>query len=879
MSYTCSSLRPETTLAPDLHSIVRTRRAISQTTHPLVIGAGVALAYVLAAKLGFTVASAAEQVTTVWAPSGIGIASLLIWGPSLWPAVWLAAFVANAGTDAPLWTAATIATGNTLEAVVAVSALHRLTWFDPALNRVRDVLSFIAIAAIAATMVSATIGAASLCVAGEQQWIRFPELWSAWWLGDALGALVVAPAILTSTRLRPGTRRSWFEIALLIAGAMVATHLVFAQLLDPVTLAHPLEYVIFPFVIAAAVRSGMLATTLVVLAASGVAIWNTVLGTGPFASTGLHQSLILLQTFMGVLAGTGLLLAAAIAERTTGERRRAAAHAVGDVLIGAQTLTDASAAILKAIGENLEWHLSALWLLDTAHQRLRCVAVWSESPQHTAAFTATTTATTFANGVGLPGRVWTAAAPVWIEDVAEDANYPRAPLAREAGLHGAFGFPIKMGAELVGVIECYNRNVVAPDVDLLRTMATVGNQIGLFLGRGREEAAAADAQRRTSAIVETALDAVIGMNHEGVITEFNPSAVRMFGYARDAAVGRQLAELLIPPNLRQAHRDGLRRYLLSGVGTLIDRRFETTAQRADGHEFPVEIAIARVRGEDPPTFTGFVRDLTARVRAEQEREHLLVREATARSDAESANRAKDEFLATLSHELRTPLNAIVGWTHMLLDGSMDEASTKRALQVIARNAKLQAQLVADILDVSRIITGGVTLDVQPTDLGAVIDAALDAVRPAADAKQVQLQAQVSESARAVEGDGQRLQQVVWNLLANAVKFSGTGGVVTIQLTASDDDTARIVVTDSGVGITPEFLPHVFDRFRQADGSTSRQHGGLGLGLAIVRHLVELHGGRVRAESAGAGQGATFAVELPRQLHGLIPGRATVQPPH
>jgi PAS domain S-box-containing protein len=870
-------LRQETTLASDLQSIVRTRRAIAQSTHPLVIGSCVALAYVLAAKLGFTVASAAEQVTTVWAPSGIGIASLLIWGTSLWPAVWLGAVIANAGTDAPLWTSATIATGNTLEAVVAVWALHRLTWFDPALNRVRDVISFIVIAAIAATMVSATIGTASLCIAGEQQWTRFPELWSAWWLGDALGALVVAPVIMTGAQLRRRTRGSWLEVALLIGGAMVATHLVFAQLLGSVTQAHPLEYVIFPFVITAAVRSGMLPTTLVVLGASVIAIWNTALGSGPFASSALHQSLILLQTFMGVLAGTGLLLAAAIAERTTGERRRAAAHAVGDVLISAPNLTDASPAILKAIGENLEWHLSALWLVDNAQQRLRCVAVWSESPQRTAAFSATTMATNFAPGVGLPGRVWTVAAPVWIEDVAEDANYPRAPLAREAGLHGAFGFPIKMGAHLVGVIECYNRNIVTPDADLLGTMATVGNQIGLFLGREHEEAAVAEAQRRTSAIVETALDAVIGMNHEGVITEFNPAAERMFGYTRETVVGRQLAELLIPPSLRQAHRDGLRRYLLTGAGTLIDRRFETTAQRADGHEFPVEIAIARVRGEEPPTFTGFVRDLTARVRAEQEREHLLVSEATARSDAELANRAKDEFLATLSHELRTPLNAIVGWTHMLLDGSMDEVSTKRALQVIARNARLQAQLVADILDVSRIITGGVTLDVQCIDLGAVIDAALDAVRPAADAKQVQLRAEIAEVARPVEGDAQRLQQVIWNLLANAVKFSGSGGVVTIQLTASDADTVRIVVSDSGVGIAPEFLPHVFDRFRQADGSTSRQHGGLGLGLAIVRHLVELHGGRVRAESAGAGRGATFAVELPRK-HGITPSLASGSPP-
>ena len=185
--------------------------------------------------------------------------------------------------------------------------------------------------------------------------------------------------------------------------------------------------------------------------------------------------------------------------------------------------------------------------------------------------------------------------------------------------------------------------------------------------------------------------------------------------------------------------------------------------------------------DDSPTFTGFVRDLTSRVQAQQEREALLQRELSALRDAESANRAKDDFLATLSHELRTPLNAILGWTRMLLDGTMDARSSRKALQVIDRNAHLQAQLVADILDVSRIITGGLRLDLQPVDLGSVIGATLDAVRPAADAKQVQLRSRLETVARLTEGDPQRLQQIVWNLLSNAVKFTPTGGTITIEL--------------------------------------------------------------------------------------------------
>jgi PAS domain S-box-containing protein len=451
----------------------------------------------------------------------------------------------------------------------------------------------------------------------------------------------------------------------------------------------------------------------------------------------------------------------------------------------------------------------------------------------------------------------------WIENVLHDPNFPRASDARAAGVHGGFAIPICVGDDVLGVIECFTRAVAAPDADLLRTMSTVGNQVGQFMGRKRVEATVMDGQRRTGAILDTALDAIIGMDHRGTITEFNPAAERTFGYSRQEAVGRELADLLIPGTLRDRHREGLVRYVGTGHGPFIDRRIETTAWHADGREFPVEVSITRVPGDDPPRFTGFVRDLTARVQAERERELLLQRESSARREAEAANRAKDEFLATLSHELRTPLNAIVGWARMLVDGTMDQQSTRRALQVIDRNAQLQARLVGDILDVSRIITGGLRLDVQPVDLGSVIGAALDAVRPAADAKRVRIRPRLAASARLTEGDPQRLQQIVWNLLANAVKFTQTGGIVDVDLVDAGESGVRIRVQDDGAGIDPSFLPHVFERFRQADGTATRQHGGLGLGLAIVRHLVELHGGTVRAESQGLERGSTFTIDLPR----------------
>ena len=227
-------------------------------------------------------------------------------------------------------------------------------------------------------------------------------------------------------------------------------------------------------------------------------------------------------------------------------------------------------------------------------------------------------------------------------------------------------------------------------------------------------------------------------------------------------------------------------------------------------------------------------------------------EQSAREEAENANRMKDEFLAMLSHELRTPLSAIAGWAHILREGGLEPADSARAIEVIDRNAKVQGQLISDILDVSRIISGKLRLEKKAVAAAAVVEAAIDTVRPTAEAKQVRLEASLDPEAGLVWADPDRLQQVVWNLLTNAIKFTAEGGVVSVRLARGGSQT-EIVVRDTGEGITPEFAPHVFERFRQADSSTTRPHGGLGLGLAIVRHLVELHGGAVHAESQGAGR--------------------------
>ncbi|HYG65000.1 MAG TPA: response regulator, partial [Thermoanaerobaculia bacterium] len=321
-------------------------------------------------------------------------------------------------------------------------------------------------------------------------------------------------------------------------------------------------------------------------------------------------------------------------------------------------------------------------------------------------------------------------------------------------------------------------------------------------------------------------------------------------------------------------REGLQRAIHNAVEKVALRR-EVEARTAElaraNHDLTREIQERRRAEEALQVMNDELEVLVQQRTAELSRAHS--REKEARRQAEEANRLKDEFLATLSHELRTPLNAILGWAQMLRSGKLDAATTGRAVETIERNAKAQAQLIADILDVSRIITGKLRLELGPVNLPRVIETVLDSVRPAAEAKEIRLSVVLDPLATPVLGDSDRLQQVIWNLLSNAIKFTPKGGLVGVVLRQVDDSGLEIEVRDSGIGIRPDFLAYVFDRFRQAESSITRSHGGLGLGLSIVRHLVELHGGTVHVDSEGEGKGAAFTVRLPVRAQGAGAGEA------
>lgn len=375
-----------------------------------------------------------------------------------------------------------------------------------------------------------------------------------------------------------------------------------------------------------------------------------------------------------------------------------------------------------------------------------------------------------------------------------------------------------------------------------------------------------------AAIVASSEDAIVSKTLDGIVTSWNAAAVQLFGYTAAEMIGESITRI-IPENLLYEEVDILAKLRAGGR---IDR-YETVRRRKDGELVDISLTISPIRDSSGHIIGAakVAHDITARRRAERalkeretelsklvsERDSLLQSERAARSEAERLSRVKDEFLATLSHELRTPLNAIQGWATLLREKRARPEDHQRGLETIERNVRVQTQIVNDLLDMSRIISGKIHLEVQPLYLHDVVGHAIESVLQAAAAKNIRLLPLLDSRIGLVRGDPNRLQQVLWNLLSNAIKFTPSGGRVQVVLERVNSH-VEISVEDNGIGIRDEFLPHVFDRFRQADPGTSRKFGGLGLGLSIVKSLVELHGGSVRVKSPGENLGSTFIVALP-----------------
>jgi PAS domain S-box-containing protein len=895
--------------------------------------AAVVIGYVAAAAVGFRLAFVAEQITTVWAPTGIALAALLLGGLRLWPAVWIGALLANAGTSAPLWTALVIATGNTLEAVAAVWWLRRLRQSEITFREVSDALAFVLIAGLLCTAISATVGVTTLCLAAVQPWGRFPALWFDWWLGDALGAIVFAPTILTVAS-QHWSRGDFVRASSWIGASVFVTHVVFGHVIG--ISPHPIEYVVFPVAIGAAVTGGPAVTSLVVLSASVVTIWHTVQGTGPFASAEVHYSLVLLQAFMGVLAGTSLLLAAAIAERLEIQRceREAAASL--------QHRQDMLRLAQRAGGvATFEW--------DVQNQVAHCSAE-------------------FFGILGLPADDGVMTASEWGRFIhPDDRERLAAHLARALDGVETAAADYRINAADGSTRWLSYAGQVQRTEHGDRMLGTVVD----ISDRKRLEAELRHHATEVERILESIGEGFVAFDRGFRYVYVNPAAARMLGRSRDELIGRIAWEIFPEENTLDSKRM-LEAAALKGVPTQYEIHIPGWNRWFENRVYPSPTGLsiffadvtARVEAEaalresrdvltlamrggsmgawsrnlatnevwwsaelegifglQPGEFSrtdagffGLIHDddrQRVRVAVDQavesrsdyivefrfrhasgewrwmegrgravyaddrtarnlygigvdvtERKRAEIALNDAKLAAESANQLKDQFLATLSHELRTPLNAILGYARMLQTNAIAPEKRQRAIDVIERNAVAQNQLVEDLLDMSRITTGKVRLDPQPVPVITVLQEAVEGVKPAADAKGVALEFDFDPFAGTVRADTSRLQQVFWNVLTNAVKFTTKRGRVTVSLRRNDAH-VEIVIADTGAGIPPEFLPFVFEPFRQAEGRFDRTHGGLGLGLAITRQLVELHGGTIEVSSPGIGYGASFTIHLPR----------------
>jgi PAS domain S-box-containing protein len=532
-----------------------------------------------------------------------------------------------------------------------------------------------------------------------------------------------------------------------------------------------------------------------------------------------------------------------VTEEARGERRRDAQYAVARVLAGAQTLAEAAPSVLAAIGETLEWQSAGLWLVDADAEVLRCAVTWHSRRAARPAFEAQSRSLTFRRGVGLPGRVWQHGAPAWSSDVTADDNFPRREAALRDGLRGGFAFPLLSRGETRGVLELFSDEPRDRDDDLVDAMVAIGHQFGQFLDRLQAEADVRAGEAFKSAVIESALDCVITMDHRGLITEFNPAAERTFGHARAEVIGRELAEVVVPQALRARHRKGLARYLETGRSEILGARLELPALRADGTEFPAELSVTRIELPGPPRFTGYIRDLTERRRAEDALREAQKMEAVGR------------LAGGIAHDFNNLLSVIGGFAGLALRNPQARGELADHLREISQATEQGAALTQQLLAFSRS---------QPVETSVVsvnrVIAELDGFLRRALGEDVRLVTVFGGTHCLVEINRGRLEQVIVNLAVNARDAMASGGTLTIE---SDEtppgDAATVVlrVSDTGCGMDADTQAHIFEPF-----FTTKPTGeGTGLGLATVYGIVTGAGGGIQVEST-PGRGTAFTIRLP-----------------
>jgi PAS domain S-box-containing protein len=526
-------------------------------------------------------------------------------------------------------------------------------------------------------------------------------------------------------------------------------------------------------------------------------------------------------------------------------------HVITCILAESHKFSDVIPKILQLICESLEWKKAILWGVDWHAKLLRQAMVWPETNDNPHSLPLCS---------GMLNHILACNGIPSANGFIKEINPLKFLTVYGERLQGDLVIPLKIAGEILGVIEFFTGRIGSLDEELRGLMADVGNQISRFIESARAEEALPETEELYRIVTEAASDAMIMIDQEGTILYANRSAERIFGYDVKEMQGQSVIKL-IPEHLRYSFIPSIRRRFRNGEKLSLWERTELPGLHKSGSVIHLEVTFGETVKDGKRIFIGIARDITERYRIEKYRAELLVREQEARKTAEEANRAKDEFLATVSHELRTPLTAILGWARLLESEDLNEPTHAKAVDAIIRNAKSQSQIINDLLDYSRIIMNKLPLDFSCVEPAPVIDSAIRSLSLAAQNKNIRLLVSLNNDTGTILADPERLKQIVWNLLSNAIKFTPKGGKIRVLLERSNTH-ITIIVSDTGEGIKADFLPHVFERFQQADGTITRKHGGLGLGLAIVRNLVELHNGKVRVHSEGERRGATFTVTIP-----------------
>jgi len=588
-----------------------------------------------------------------------------------------------------------------------------------------------------------------------------------------------------------------------------------------------------------------------------------------------------------------------VAERQRTERLLSLQYVITRVLAGAGSLAEATPFILRIMGENQGWHVGELWEVAEGRQVMRCVDLWHAEDYTNLDFLDKRRATRVVPDAGLPGRVWQRHLPLWISDLAEEPTLPMAAFAGESGLHGSFAIPLRNGPEVIGVMAFYSRDIRQANDDHLSMLSALGGQIGQFMERKRAEQGLRDSEERYRSVIAALDEGLILVGAEGQVIAVNASCERILARSSPEMLGRSSTQTFasavdegerpmtgdaLPflatlrsgePRqnvvLRMTRGDGERVWISMNSQPLV--RFGESVPYAAMASFSditerktAEVLLQAAHAELEMRVekrTSQLLDANLRLKREiEERERAQREMHVAKEAADTANRAKSAFLANMSHELRTPLNAVIGFSELLeqqIFGGLNAKQNSYVGNVLVSGRHL-LQLVNDILDISKVEAGRMDLQYERTPIGSIIDVVRSVIQAVAAKKGIDLEVEVPPSLPEVQVDPGRIKQVLYNLISNAIKFTPRGGVVRLGARA-DDQHLIVTVSDTGVGIAHEDLPRLFREFEQLRQPGGVRPEGTGLGLALTRRLVELHGGRVEVESA-LGRGSTFSVHLP-----------------